>query len=138
MSRSLVVPPAVVPILRSALINEVGDAASEISTVSSLAEREWHPQWFASHLDHFDTHRSLLDLVGWGESDGQTELEIDLDWHRAPLLNALINQLDLELDLMDVDPTIGGAARQRRRAEISARAIESFLADSGLPTARGM
>ncbi len=132
MSTPLVIPPAVVSILRSAVLFEIGDAASEISTVSARARAESHPEWFAGHLNHFDTQRALLDALGWSEADIEIEAEIDLDQHRAALVRALANQLETELDLMDADPGKQGAESQRRRARANAREIERFIADVGL------
>jgi hypothetical protein len=135
MSTPLVIPPSVVSILRSAVLFEIGDAASEISTVSARARAESHPEWFAGHLEHLDTQRALLDALGWSEAE--VEVEIDLDKHRAALVKALANQLETELDLMEADPGKQGAESQRRRARANAREIERFVAEVGLDPGQG-
>jgi N-acetyl-beta-hexosaminidase len=137
MSTPLVIPPAVVSILRSAVLFEIGDAASEISTVSARARAESHPEWFAGHLRHFDTQRALLDALGWKEAEVEIEPQIDLDQHQSALVTALANQLDTELDLIEADPGKQGAGPQRRRANTNAREIERFVAEVGIGQERG-
>jgi hypothetical protein len=126
MRTPLTVPPAVVSLLRSALLVEIGDAAAEISSTSALARREHHPGWIQQHLERFDTHRHLLDTIGWTETPAQTSVEIDLDRHRHALINALTNQLDTELDqqLAPLEST-----NKHRRTQMNADAIDRFLAD---------
>jgi hypothetical protein len=135
MSPPLVIPPAVVSILRSAVLFEIEDAASEISNVSARARAESHPEWFAGHLEHFDTQRALLDALGWG--DAHLEVVIDLDKHRAALAKGLANQLETERDLIEVDPGGQGAEQQHRRARANAREIERFIAEVGLDQEQG-
>jgi hypothetical protein len=64
-------------------------------------------------------------------------VEIEVDQHRPILVAALICLLEIERDLIDVDPSFEGAERQRTRASRAVREIESFLADHDLQQADG-
>jgi hypothetical protein len=72
MSKPFTVPPAVVALLRSALISEIGEAAAEISSVSALACREHHAS--------YGWHRSRC-----LRSEPEPDLEIALDCDRGAL-----------------------------------------------------
>jgi hypothetical protein len=88
-------------------------------------------------LQQLDAARALLDAVGWNTIDNPKPVEIEVDRHRPILVAALICLLEIEHDLVDVDPSFEGAVRQRRRASRAVREIESFLADRDLQRADG-
>ncbi len=137
MSTILIVPAEIVGHLRCGLHMELGHAAEEIATLSTLRDRESYPGWYAEPLQQLDAARALLDAVGWNTIDNPKPVEIEVDRHRPILVAALICLLEIESDLVDVDPSFEGAVRQRRRASRAVREIESFLADHDLQRADG-
>jgi hypothetical protein len=132
MSTTLTVPAEIVAHLRCGLHIELGHAAEEIATLNSLRDRESYPDWYAEPLGQLDAVRALLDAVGWSTIDDRKPVEIEVDQHRPILVAALRCLLEVERDLIDVDPSFEGAERQRRRASRAVREIESFLADYDL------
>lgn len=133
MSTMLTVPAAVVKHLRIGLFSDLGDAVYEIDGFCVLAGRETHPEWFTEPMRELDAVRALLDVIGWGEPSVSEPVTIDLDRHRPTLEVALTGLLELERDLLDVDPSYRGAGRQRERAGRAVGEIESFLAANGMP-----
>jgi|HubBroStandDraft_2_1064218.scaffolds.fasta_scaffold06985_2 hypothetical protein len=132
MSTTLTVPAEIVEHLRCGLHMELGHATEEIATLSTLSDRETYPDWYAEPLEQLDAARALLDAVGWSTTDNPEPVEIDLDQHQPILVAALAGLLEIERDLMDVDPSFEGAERQHKRASRAVHEIESFLADHDL------
>jgi hypothetical protein len=132
MSTQLIVPTAVVKHLRVGLFSDLGDVANEIDGFCVMAGRETHPEWFEEPIRRFDSVRALLDRIGWGEPASAQRVAVDLDLHRPALEGALAGLLELERDLLDVDPSYSGAARQRKRAGRAVSEIERFLAANGM------
>jgi hypothetical protein len=130
MSTILTVPAEIVGHLRCGLHMELGHAAEEIATLSALRDRESYPAWYAEPLQQ-------LDAVGWSPIDHPIPLEIEVDQHRSILVAALRCLLEIERDLIDVEPSFEGAEPQRRRASRAVCEIESFLADHDLQQADG-
>jgi hypothetical protein len=137
MSTTLTVPAEIAGHLRCGLHMELGHAAEEIATLSTLRDRESYPDWYAEPLQQLDAARALLDAVGWSLTDSPEPVEIDLDQHRPILVAALTGLLEIERDLVDVDPSFEGAERQRKRASRAVREIEGFLADHDLQMPEG-
>lgn len=126
MPLRFVVPAAVVSILRDRLIMEVGEAASEISTVAACANREQHPEWFTEHLNQFDTTRGLLDLIGWKQPVHQAPVELAPGRDFTTTRDLLISELDLQRDLARASSELT-SAQQRHRSLTKARDLEAFL-----------
>jgi len=137
MSTTLTVPAEIVGHLRCGLHMELGHAAEEIATLSTLRDRETYPGWYAEPLQQLDAARALLDVVRWSPIDDSEPVTIDFDQHQPILVAALTGLLEIERDLMDVDPSFEGGERQRKRASRAVREIESFLAYHGLPLSEG-
>jgi hypothetical protein len=137
MSTTLTVTAEIVGHLRCGLHMELGHAAEEIATLSALRDRETYRDWYAEPLEQFDAARALLDAAGWSMTDSPERVEIDLDQYQPILVAALTGLLEIERDLMDVDPSFEGAERQRKRASRAVREIESFLADHDLQQPEG-
>ena len=137
MSTTLTVPAEIVGHLRCGLHMELGHAAGEIATLSTLRDRESYPDWYTEPLQQLDAARALLDAVGWSLTDSPDSVEIDLDRHGPILVTALVGLLEIERDLMEVDLSFEGAEQQRTRASRAVREIESFLADHDLQKADG-
>jgi hypothetical protein len=137
MSTTLTVPAEIVGHLRCGLHMELGHAAGEIATLSTLRDRESYPDWYVEPLQQLDAARALLDAVGWSLTDSPEPVEIDLDQHRPIFVAALTGLLEIERDLTDVDPSFEGAERQHKRASRAVREIEGFLADHDLQLPEG-
>lgn len=129
---TIVVPASIVRHLRSALLSALGTAAALIEQASMRYEREKHPEWFTGPLGHFDAHRALLDVVGWGEPPAEQDTQVDLEAHRWAIVTAMRDRLEVEQDYLRVDASAKDAGKQRNVAQHNAEAIESFLATSGL------
>jgi hypothetical protein len=69
MSTTMTVPAEIVGHLRCGLHVELGHAAEEIATLSTLRDRESYPDWYAEPLRKLDAARVLLDAVGWSMID---------------------------------------------------------------------
>ncbi|HUB73081.1 MAG TPA: hypothetical protein VL979_03455 [Solirubrobacteraceae bacterium] len=137
MSTTLTVPAEIVGHLRCGLHIELGHAAEEIATLSTLRDRETYPGWYAEPLQQLDAARALLDVVRWSTIEDSEPVTIDFDQHQPILVAALTGLLEIERDLMDVDPSFEGAERQRKRASRAVGEIESFLAYHDLPLSEG-
>lgn len=133
MSTILTVPASVVKHLRIGLFSDLGDAVNEIDGFCVLAGRETHPEWFEAPMRQLDAVRALLDVIGWGEPVVAMPIAVDLDRHRSTLESALTGLLELERDMLDVDPSYSGAERQRERAGRAVAEIEGFLAANDMP-----
>jgi hypothetical protein len=132
MSTTLTIPAEIVAHLRCGLHIELGHAAEEIATLSTLRDRETLPDWYTGPLQQLDIARAMLDAVGWSTTETPPRVEIDLDQHLTMLVTALTGLLAIERDLMDVDPLFDRAERQRKRASLAVREIEGFLSDTHL------
>jgi len=122
----------VVPILRSALLSQIGVPAGELDEASTVAGMERLPDSFLQPLEDIDRHRAVLDLIGWSEHAPLKSVSLDRDAHRSVITRAMRARLAIERDYMDVNPALKGAVRQRQRARRYARIIERFLLDNKL------
>jgi hypothetical protein len=86
---------------------------------------ENRPEDFGALLDEFDTVRTLLEEVGWGN----TERSIDVEKHRRLLLSALESWLRNDRYFV-ADPATSPASREETEREIVG--IEGFLSAAGL------
>jgi len=86
MSTTLSIPAEIVEHLRCGLHMELGHATEEIATLSTLRDRETHPDWYAEPLQQLDATRALLDLVGWSTTETPEPVEIDFDQHQSILV----------------------------------------------------
>jgi hypothetical protein len=124
---TLTIPADVVGILRNALHTEIGQDTSEIQSVSEAGHGDLHAEEYDEPLRHFDAHRELLDEIGRAKPDSDEPIQIDLAHHQWALLATLQSRLEVERDLMQVEPHLKGAEGQRQRATRYARTIEGFL-----------
>jgi hypothetical protein len=126
------IPADCVPILRSALLSEIGIPAGRIEQASMSRNKEKHPERFLKPLAEIDEHRAVLEVLGWADPAAAEPVSLDLDAHRAVVSRSLHTRLDVERDYMAVDPDAKGAERQRSLATYNARIIEEFLTAHGL------
>jgi hypothetical protein len=126
------IPAAVVVILRSALLGELGIPAGRLDEASMTRDKEHHPEWFLQPLSLLDEYRALLHLLGWGEPDAQEQVSLDLDAHRAVIAKAMRTRLEVEHEYMEEETDVQGARQQRETAARNARVIEEFLNANGL------
>ncbi|MGO9448224.1 MAG: hypothetical protein ACLP04_06160 [Solirubrobacteraceae bacterium] len=128
MTRKMLnLPPEAAYQVREASLGELGDAAADIATASSLAGRESHPEWFRGHVERFDQHRALLDAIGWEDPE---PVEIDLAEHGRAFFAGLELLLETELYLARVSKENEGGNHQRRTAERHIEQIEACLASA--------
>jgi hypothetical protein len=123
-SKMLNLPPVAAYHLRQASLSELGDAASDIATASSLAGRTSHPEWFAGHVERFDQYRALLDAIGWEDPE---PVEVDLAKHARAFFAGLEVLLETERDLARVSGEKDGGRERRRTAERHIEQIEACL-----------
>lgn len=119
-----VIPADAVLRLREALYGQLGNVAEELASAERDPAREAHGAW-AEPVARFDRARALLDQIGWNERDPEHDAQIDLDQHRAVILEALTEALENERYLLDQPGNL--AEPQRQRAYGHALIIESFL-----------
>lgn len=112
-------------VVRCAVLAELGNAAAEIEQSSVGCNMENRPEDFGALLDELDTARTLLDAVGWSN----TEHSIDVEKHRRPLLSALESWLGNDRYFV-ADPATSPASREETEREIDG--IEGFLSAAGL------
>jgi hypothetical protein len=124
---TLTIPADVVTIVRNALHTDIGQDAYDIQGISETGHGDVNPEQYEELLKHFDAHRALLDVIGWGKPDSDEPVQIDPIQHQWALLTTLETRLEVEHDLMQVEPHLKGAGPQRERATRYARMIESFL-----------
>ncbi len=122
MRQMLTVPAKVIVHLRGGLLEELGDAASDISDACAISDR--YPDRLAGPLKRFDRHRALLAAIGRGQT--VEALDIDLSVHRWALLASLESVLAAERGLTEVR-VHSKDTTPYQAAESNAREIESFL-----------
>jgi hypothetical protein len=127
MSQMLTVPAEILVQLRGGLLEELGFVASDISTASVRDDRYLYPERLTVPVERFDRHRSLLDVIGWTESNEPAGVDIDLSVHCWALLAALESLLTAERDLADLPPHMAGTDDQQSTAERHVRELEQFL-----------
>jgi hypothetical protein len=104
MNTTLTVPADMVGHLRNGLHSALGGAAQRIWQTVDLPGREQHPEWYTEDRQHVERACALLDLIGWGDSDQPTEVQVDLREHRWALTKALeVVLLVADDDLKEAD-----------------------------------
>jgi DNA-binding XRE family transcriptional regulator len=93
MTSMLVVPAEMVRYLRDGLLSEIVEAASDVQDAGTHTEKLSKPGWYREPLTFLDRHRALLDLIGWEDTDSQTDVQIDLHEHRGAVLEGLWSRL---------------------------------------------
>jgi hypothetical protein len=128
MSHSIPIPAAFRPVLTEALLTALQSAAEGVERAG------FDPETYPEPLEQFDRVRAALDALGWGARG-----EIDVETHRAVLVQALRVALELERDhIADADrmSSNAGAAEQHDRASAAVAAIEAWAASAGLELTR--
>lgn len=127
-SKSIImVPPRLLPLLRSGAQVQAGRAAEAFSYASERFGRERHSEWFLEPRRLMDDYTELLDVVGWAERRPERDIAVNTDYHGDALASALEGQLEMERY-----QRVGGTRPGRRRARRNARRIRRFLAANDL------
>ncbi len=124
----IIIPPRIVRHAHESLCRRLGEAASEIATLSEGRGYE-NGEQYAELVKQFDRNRELLDLIGWTANEARQAATITTPRHRAILRQALRAQLELERYMTDEDPKKIGSAQQIEKATRSAQEIEQFLSE---------
>lgn len=127
---TVTVPADIVVDLRTGLYAQIGIAGEQLDRLTAKPDRERHPEWYRKPLDDLDRVRSLLDAIGWRQSDTLVaSVELDLSEHQWALLRALETMLEAIEDPDTND--MGDAARSTPPAVEAARrrasAIRAFV-----------
>lgn len=136
MSSKLTIPAELVRTLRIGLHSELGEAASEIDSISYQRGREQCPEWYEEPLIQLDCARALLDVIGWGETQQRVEVEIDLAEHHSALFGALRGQVLIhrdmieEADQVDADRAEWGKPPKAEATIARAAALDRLLASA--------
>jgi hypothetical protein len=136
MSSKLTIPAELVRTLRIGLHSELGEAASEIDSISYQPGREEYPEWYEEPLLQLDCARALLDAIGWGETQQRSAVEIDLAEHHDALFGALRGQVLIhrdmieEADQVDVDRAEQGKPPKAEATIARAAALDRLLASA--------
>ncbi|HEY4809721.1 MAG TPA: hypothetical protein VIH71_01565 [Solirubrobacteraceae bacterium] len=123
----MVVPAAVVAYLRDILYLVLGDEASQITSLTARLHRERHGEWFAEYVARLKQVCVILDVIGWSETRGAEDAELDEFAHGELVLAVLREKLEAAHYLAESDPDPHGS--QHRGALRCAYAIEAFLRD---------
>ena len=89
MSASVEVPTALIAPVREGLIHGIGDVAEELTHLVELPDREQNPQRFDVPFGKLELIRARLATLGWGESDPDMTVRVELDAHGQALTDAL-------------------------------------------------
>ncbi len=136
MSSKLTIPAELVRTLRIGLHSELGEAASEIDSITYQPGREESPEWYEEPLMQLDGARSLLDVIGWGETQQPVAVEIDLAEHHSALFGALRGQVLIhrdmieEADQVDTDRAEQGKPPKAPATIARAAALDRLLASA--------
>ena len=138
MSSKLTIPAELVRTLRIGLHSELGEAASEIDSITYQPGREEYPEWYEEPLMQLDDARALLDVIGWGETPQPVAVEIDLAEHYAALFGALRGQVLIHRDMIeeaeqvDADRAEQGKPPKAEATITRAAALDRLLASAEL------
>lgn len=136
MSSKLTILAELVRTLRIGLHSELGEAASEIDSITYQPGREEYPEWHEDPLMQLDGARALLDVIGWGETQQPVAVEIDLADHYAALFGALRGQVLIhqdmieEADQVDADRAEQGKPPKAEATIARAAALDRLLASA--------
>lgn len=125
---TIIIPPRIVRYAHESLCRRLGEAASDIATLSEARGYE-HGEQYAEPVDRFERNRELLDLIGWISKEAQEVAIITTPRHRVTLRRALRAQLEIERWMTEEDAKMAGSKEQIERARRSAEEIEQFLAE---------
>ena len=134
MRTTVTIPPRIVRYAHESLCRQLGEAASDIATLSEARGYD-HGERYAELLKRFDRSRDLLDLIGWTSNKAQEALTITMSRHRATLRQALRAQLELERRMTEEDPKLVGSKEQIQGAMRRAKEIERYLSELRAATA---
>jgi hypothetical protein len=125
---TITIPTPIVRYAHESLCRRLGEAASDIATLSEARGNE-HGEQYAEPIERFDRNRDLLEVIGWTSNEAKGAVTITGRRHRATLRQALRVQLELERGMTEEDPKLVGSEQQIERARRSAREIEQFLTE---------
>lgn len=128
---TILIPAELVPLLRTALMSEIGNPADAISEASMAPKRTRHPERFMRPLRELDEYRAALDAVGWSDPEQEQPVQLDLDQYRDAIGEALRTWLEIEQEYMEEEARHkddAGYAKAARKAQL----IAEFIATNGL------
>lgn len=131
--RVIEIPITAVPIVRSALLYELGLQAVLIgdAAVGAVDQDDHDLRDLHESLEHFDRYRAALQAVGSSASSGPAPMAIDGERHRWALCNALQARLALERGCAAAAASPNGfSVRSSHMRNIEL--IEELLRSSGL------
>lgn len=134
-------PPLLLPTwiqapLRSGLITVLATAAQRIAANAAFPEREQHPEWYSDPRKNLEAACTLLDVIGWADSEQGTDIEIDLHEHHWALEEALESLLrtaesDLqEADAVDAERAKDGQEPQKQATVERVHALRDYATDT--------
>lgn len=126
--KTIIVPPKIRGYAHESLCRRLGEAASDIATLSEARGYE-HGGQYAEPVERFERNRELLDLIGWSANQAQQAATITRTRDRATLRQALRAQLKIERWMTEEDPKMVGSKQQIERARRNAEEIEQFLSE---------
>jgi DNA-binding CsgD family transcriptional regulator len=106
---ALIIPPEILSSLRQAAYWELGHASEGLVAIAQTPGHLDHPEWYEEQLARFDAVRALLDVLGWVERGGSSEVRLDARRHSTALSGALSRALK------DAEHAGGTVRHDRRR-----------------------
>lgn len=129
---TITVSDAFAPGLRSALLTELGDAASTVGDLADLRDPETHRAQLDEALRRFDAYRDAFVALGWGDRPP----ELDRFRHGWAITTAVRGWLCHATHSLNDDTPLPGAEQEARRANADIAAIQAFVAEAGLELQR--
>jgi len=122
-SKKLVIPAETLELLRAGMLNEIGIIGSRIAEITEPgSENDLHQLLQA--LQDLDDFRVLFAAA---EAKGRSTLELNLAAYGHELAQAIESELSAQRDLLDVNPDLDGAQRQRQKAQWSITLLQALL-----------
>lgn len=121
MTTITLIPAEIAQVVRSAVLCELGTAASDIDRASLSFEKEQHPDRFQEPLERFDALRALVETIGWSN----VTVPIEIDEHGQRLAHILKERIELDREHVN---ELHELAAERESIEEDIANIEDFLA----------
>ena len=98
MMSTVVIPAAVVELLRDGLRGQIASAAQRITNAAGQLDAHEHPERYQDPLRCIYALNTLMEEIGW--STPPSSLQVDLQTHAWALIEALLDQVSVHANMI--------------------------------------